>query len=144
MRSSSSLWHDKLTSWGQSRHKGSLLLSNHKAPPAPKRPGLWPIRRRSAESEGTSTTDKMFDFHPSHQTILSILAGLLETCTLDSKSQLSLWIPVNNKKLDGIHSFSFRSNLLLQEKQGGCTASVEKANYYNKTNTRKERSFCWE
>ena len=54
---------------------GELPPSNHEPPPGPERPGLGPIRSGSAESEATASADKMFDFHPSSQTIPSIPAG---------------------------------------------------------------------
>lgn len=105
-----------------------LLLPNHKAPRAPERPGLWPIRRRSAESEGTATRDKMFDFHPSSQTILSILAGLIATCPLTETltSAHSQWIPSSSAP----EGFTFLCNLLLKEK---ARLRCREAKYCSKT-----------
>lgn len=70
------------TSWPREVNpdRGELLPSNRRAPPVSERPGLWPIRRRSTESEGTATADKIFACHPSSQTTAQPSQDRPQTC----------------------------------------------------------------
>lgn len=87
------------------------MSSNQRAPTAPGRPALWPIRRRSRESEGAATADKMLDLYPSPQIIpFNLRRSLTQHLRLDSSSHQ----PTVQKGL-----FCRRGDLLLRQTNPG-------------------------